>query len=115
MSAPRQMTQVPPDPADGKAERRDGNDTGKAKKPKEAPEKPKEGKTQPPKGAMVAEEMRLTLDRNQGDGPPNAMRIRAREVTKGGKTLTLLNDDGTPAWRPGGPPMPANTTGKTEQ
>jgi hypothetical protein len=38
------------------------------------------------------------------DSPSNgAPRIRAREVTKGGKTLTILNDDGRPAWRPGPP------------
>jgi hypothetical protein len=33
--------------------------------------------------------------------PP--MRIRAREVTKGAKTLTLLHDDGRPTWRPSPP------------
>jgi hypothetical protein len=40
------------------------------------------------------------------------LRIRARELTKGAKTLTLLNDDGRPVWRPrpmgaaGGPAGP---------
>ena len=113
--APRQMTQVAPQLADGKETGKDG----KGKKPKNAPEKPKDGKAQPPKGATVMEAVRPTLvDRNQGDGPPNAMRIRARELTKGGKTLVLLSDDGTPAWRPAFPmptPMPAGTVGKAEQ
>ena len=124
---PWQMAKAAP-PADDKAERRDGKDAGKDskdgkdKKPNDAPEKPKEGKAQPPKGATAADDTRMTLDRSQGDGPPTAMRIRAREVTKGGKTLTLLSDDGTPAWRPAFPmptpmptPMPAGTVGKAEQ
>jgi hypothetical protein len=69
------------------------------------PESAKPGKEGPAaqKDAKTAEGAAL---RRPGDAP----RIRAREVTKGNKTLTLLHDDGRPAWRPApqadGQPMP---------
>jgi hypothetical protein len=69
-------------------------------KPGPEPGKPGMDDRAAQKDAKAAEEAMVPRRPN---APSNAPRIRAREVTKGGKTLTLLNDDGRPAWRPGPP------------
>jgi hypothetical protein len=87
-----------------------GKDT---KKTAEKPEKHKKGEAAAPKEFKVAGEARATAINANDERPVRAMRIRTREVTSGGKTLTVLDNDGRPAWRPN-PPAAADRAGKPE-
>jgi hypothetical protein len=67
------------------------------------PESGKPGKEIRPLQKETVEGATAPMGRRLDGAPSSAPRIRAREVTKGGKTLTLLHDDGRPAWRSGPP------------